>query len=179
MPPATPSASAARARQELLDLLDPLVSGAGFDLEDVTVTAAGRRSLVRVTVDADGGIDLDAVAVISRIVSDALDADAAGTAAGRVLSGSYVLEVSSPGIDRPLSEPRHWRRASGRLVTVEVAGRPVTGRVTHADDGGVQLNVDGASRAVRWDELGRGRVQIEFHRAGDEDDDADDADEEG
>lgn len=177
MPPATPSASAARARQELLDLLDPLVSDAGFDLEDVTVTAAGRRSLVRVVVDADGGVDLDAVALISRIVSDALDADAAGTAAGPVLRGSYVLEVSSPGIDRPLREPRHWRRATGRLVTVEVAGRPVTGRVTQADDRGVQLDVDGGLRAARWDELGSGKVQIEFHRAGD--DEADGAQEEG
>ena len=111
MPPAKAGASAAQAREHLLDLLGPLVTEAGYDLEDVAVTSAGRRSLVRVTVDADGGIDLDAVALVSRIISDALDADAANP---RALSGAYVLEVSSPGVDRPLTEPRHWRRANDR-----------------------------------------------------------------
>jgi ribosome maturation factor RimP len=170
MPPATAKASAAQARDDLIALLGPLVADAGYDLEDVTVTSAGRRSLVRVTVDADGGIDLDAVAVVSRVVSDALDADAAGAAAGRVLSGSYVLEVSSPGVDRPLTEPRHWRRAAGRLVTVELAGRPVTARVLAADDDGVRLEVDGRERTAAWDELGPGRVQVEFNRAAPDDD---------
>jgi ribosome maturation factor RimP len=174
MPPGTANASAARAREHLLALLGPLVAEAGYDLEDVSVSAAGRRSLVRVTVDADGGIDLDAVAVVSRIVSDALDADSAGAAAGRILSGSYVLEVSSPGVDRPLTEPRHWRRAVGRLVTVEAKGFPVTGRVTEVDEAGVRLDVDGTARTVAWDDLGRGKVQVEFSRAGGSADDIDD-----
>jgi ribosome maturation factor RimP len=152
----------------LLDLLDPVVSAAGYDLEDVTVTAAGRRSLIRVTVDADGGIDLDAVAEVSRLVSDALDADAETAGSPRALAGAYVLEVSSPGVDRPLTEPRHWRRATGRLVRVEVAGRAVTGRVTAADDAGVTLDVDGTAQEAGWADLGRGKVQIEFNRAGEE-----------
>jgi ribosome maturation factor RimP len=168
MSPATVNASAQRAREHLLELLGPLVVEAGYDLEDVQVTSAGRRSLVRVTVDADGGIDLDAVAVVSRLVADALDADAAGTASGRVLAGAYVLEVSSPGVDRPLAEPRHWRRAVGRLVTVEVGGRPLTGRITAADDSGVILDVDGTPRSAAWDELGRGKVQVEFNRTEEE-----------
>jgi len=168
MPPATAGASAAQAREHLLELLGPIVADAGYDLEDVTVTAAGRRSLVRVTVDADGGIDLDAVAVVSRLVSDALDADAENPRSPRALAGAFVLEVSSPGVDRPLTEPRHWRRAIGRLVKVEVAGRTVTGRLTAADDSGVTLEVDGAeSRPVGWAELGRGKVQVEFNRPGD------------
>jgi ribosome maturation factor RimP len=168
MPPATASASAAQAREHLLTLLGPIVAGAGYDLEDVTVTSAGRRSLVRVTVDADGGIDLDAVAVVSRIVSDALDADAATPGSPRALAGAYVLEVSSPGVDRPLSDPRHWRRATGRLVRVDVDGSPVTGRVTTVDDDGVVLDVEGSARRVDWSGLGRGKVQIEFNRASDD-----------
>jgi ribosome maturation factor RimP len=168
MPPATASASAAQAREHLLTLLGPIVAGAGYDLEDVTVTAAGRRSLVRVTVDADGGIDLDAVAVVSRLVSDALDADTQDPKSPRALAGAYVLEVSSPGVDRPLTEPRHWRRAVGRLVKVEVAGRSITGRIAAADDSGVTLEVEGsASRPVSWTELGRGKVQVEFNRPDD------------
>jgi ribosome maturation factor RimP len=154
----------------LLDLLGPVVSGAGYDLEDVAVTAAGRRSLVRVTVDADGGIDLDAVAVVSRLVSDALDADANRPGSPRALANSYVLEVSSPGVDRPLTEARHWRRATGRLVRVEFNGRQVTGRVGSVDDSGVTLDVDGTELQAGFAELGRGKVQVEFNRPGEEED---------
>ena len=174
MPPATGGASAASAaqaaREHLLELLAPVVSGAGYDLEDVTVTSAGRRSLVRVTVDADGGIDLDAVAVVSRLVSDSLDTDADDPSSPRALAGAYVLEVSSPGVDRPLTEPRHWRRAVGRLVKAEHRGRSLTGRVLGADDAGVTLDVDGQQQVLAWDGLGRGKVQIEFNRAEDEED---------
>jgi ribosome maturation factor RimP len=164
MPPATAGASAAQAREHLLELLGPLVSEAGYDLEDVTVTAAGRRSLVRVTVDADGGIDLDAVAEVSRIVSDALDADAEDPGSPRALAGTFVLEVSSPGVDRPLTEPRHWRRSVGRLVTSQKGGSTLTGRVVAVDDHGVTFDVDGATREVPWTDVGRGKVQVEFNR---------------
>ena len=162
MPPVT---SAAQVRERLLTLLDPLISAAGYDLEDVSVSAAGRRSVVRVFVDADGGIDLDAVAVVSRVVSDALDERDADFGGAGLLGGAYVLEVSSPGVDRPLTDPRHWRRATGRLVSVEVAGKPVTGRVAACDDTGVTLDVEGAARQVPWAQLGRGRVQVEFNRS--------------
>ena len=84
------------------------------------VSRAGRRHVVRVIVDADGGINLDAVADVSRAVSAALDA--AEEAGGDILAGEYQLEVSSPGVDRPLTLPRHWRRNVGRLVKVTVRG---------------------------------------------------------
>lgn len=155
---------AVAARDHLVSLLEPLVSEAGYDLDDVTVTSAGRRNLVRVTVDADGGIDLDAVADVSRVVSEALDAESDGSAGSRVLAGAYVLEVSSPGVDRPLSEQRHWRRAVGRLVKVDVAGKSTTGRVKGVDDSGVTLEATGRTRVVAWSDLGRGRVQVEFNR---------------
>jgi ribosome maturation factor RimP len=164
MPPATAGASAAQTRERLVALLHPVVTDAGYDLEDVTVAAAGRRSLVRVVVDADGGIDLDAVADVSRAVAAAID-DAAEVSEDGVLAGSYVLEVSSPGVDRPLTEQRHWRRATGRLVSTEVDGSQVTGRVTGVDGDGVTLNVRGAPRTVPFAALGKGRVQIEFGRA--------------
>ncbi|WP_375485364.1 ribosome maturation factor RimP [uncultured Jatrophihabitans sp.] len=162
MSSAKAGASAAQAREKLIVLLDPLVVDAGYDLEDVTVTAAGRRSVVRVIVDADGGIDLDAIALVSRVVSDALDT--ADVAQSGVLAGSYVLEVSSPGVDRPLAEPRHWRRARGRLVSVPAGGQALTGRVVATSDSGVTLDVGGAEHAVAWSDLGPGRVQVEFNR---------------
>jgi ribosome maturation factor RimP len=164
MPPARANAIA-QAREHLMEVLAPVVAETGYDLEDVTVTSAGRRSLVRVIVDADGGVDLDAVAEVSRVVSDTLDSDTPG---GPAFSGPYVLEVSSPGVDRPLTEPRHWRRAVGRLVQVTVGEQQLTGRVTAADDSGVTLEVDGAPREFGWHELGKGKVQIEFNRSGEE-----------
>jgi ribosome maturation factor RimP len=163
MPPPTAGRSGAEARQHLLDLLGPVVEAAGYDLEDVTVTAAGRRSLVRVSVDADGGIDLDAVAAVTRAVSDVLDTDADG---GSALAGPYVLEVSSPGVDRPLTEARHWRRAVGRLVEVPVGDASVTGRVIATSEDGVTLDIEGATRTLVWGEFGRGKVQVEFNAPG-------------
>ena len=150
--------------RHLSELLGPVVAATGADLEEVTVTAAGRRSVVRVVADRDGGLDLDAVADISRAVSDALDADDA------LGESPYVLEVSSPGVDRPLTEPRHWRRALGRRVTVTVDGAPTAGRITSVDDGGVSL--DGAA-PIGFTLLGPGRIEVEFSRPDASDDELD------
>ena len=146
-------------RAELLALLSPVARAHGLDLEDVTITPAGRRRLLRVVVDRDGGVDLDLVAEVSTDVSRALDGS-------EVMGGqSYVLEVTSPGVDRPLTEPRHWRRNAGRLVAATLAdGGTLTGRVTAADDSGVTLDVDGATRPLAWRDVVTGRVQIEFNR---------------
>jgi ribosome maturation factor RimP len=150
-------------RDRLQALLGPLVAATGADLEDVTVTPAGRRSVVRVVVDRDGGVRLDGVAEISRVVSDALDA--LDEAEPGLLGASYTLEVTSPGVDRPLTAPRHWRRASGRLVTAALRdGGTVTGRVVRADDEQVVLEVGGAERVVCAGDLARGTVQVEFSR---------------
>jgi ribosome maturation factor RimP len=149
------------SQQRVRAALDPVVSAAGYDLEDVSITQAGRRSVVRVIVDRDGGVDLDAVAEISRVISDVLDDDAVTGAV------PFTLEVSSPGVDRPLSEPRHWRRAAGRLVQAHVTGEgSVTGRVVDADDRGVTFDVGGDKRTIAYDVLGAGKVQVEFNRGG-------------
>ena len=165
----------ARSAQRLHDLLDPVVSAAGYELVELSVSAAGRRSLVRVTVDGDAGIDLDAVADVSRLISTTLDDN------DDAFAGPFVLEVSSPGIDRPLTEPRLWRRALNRLVSVAVNGasEPTVGRVTQLDDDGITLDVDGQARRLSWAEVGTGRVQVEFSRPGEKakgGDHSDDAD---
>ena len=158
----------ASPRDHLMKLLEPVVSAEGLDLEDVTVTQAGKRRLLRVIVDRDGGVSLDDVADVSRVVSAALDdTNAMGQSA-------YSLEVSSPGVDRPLTEPRHWRRAAKRLVKAEMRdGSVVEGRVCSADENGVELDVDGADRRFDYQDLTRGRVQVEFRRFDDEDVDGD------
>ncbi|MEV4655613.1 ribosome maturation factor RimP [Micromonospora sp. NPDC049301] len=182
----------AARRTRLRAVIEPVVNGVGYDLEDLSVSRAGRRHVVRVIVDADGGIDLDAVADVSRAVSAALDA--AEETGGDIVAGEYQLEVSSPGVDRPLTLPRHWRRNVGRLVKVTVRGaaalpgqrgeqptgdRQLTGRVVGADDEGVQLETDDGRASWAYAQLGPGRVQVEFTRLAElgEPDEFDDADE--
>lgn len=158
-------ASASAQRERLATAIEPAVAAAGCDLEEVVVSPAGRRKVVRVVVDADGGVSLDDVAEVSRAVAGVLDQhdDLLG-------ASPYVLEVTSPGVDRPLSEPRHWRRAVGRLVEVPVAGRTVRGRVVGAGDDAVELDTGAARERHPYAELGRGRVQVEFGRAEREED---------
>ncbi len=155
--------SGAAQRERLATVIGPAIAAVGCDLEQVTVSPAGRRKVVRVVVDADSGISLDEVSAVSRAVTEVLDAR------DTELFGDspYVLEVTSPGVDRPLTEPRHWRRAVGRLVEVPVDGATVRARVAAADDDGVELADEAGTRGRHgWAALGRGVVQIEFGRPG-------------
>ena len=150
--------------RRLAGLIEPAVAAAGMDLESVRVTVAGRRRLVRVVVDSDHGVTLDDAADISREVSAVLDA---ANALGEV---PYTLEVSSPGVDRPLTAPSHWRRAAGRLVRVKVTGEgSVEGRVVGADHDGVTLGLAGSERRFGYGDLGAGAIQVEFGRVPDAD----------
>lgn len=145
----------------LSQLLAPVVEREGHDLEGLEVTPAGRRRVVRVLVDRDGGISLDDVADVSRALSEALDDIDAREPA--LLGGAYVLEVSSPGVDRPLTQPRHWRRNVGRLVRVAMQdGSDLTGRLTAAGETTVVLDDE---RELPLDQVRRGQVQVEFARA--------------
>ncbi|HEX3930977.1 MAG TPA: ribosome maturation factor RimP [Nocardioides sp.] len=139
-------------------LRDPL-SALGLDLEAVELTPAGKRRVLRVAVDKDGGVTLDDIAEATRAVSAQLDeGDVMGEQA-------YTLEVTSRGVDRPLTEPRHWRRNHDRLVRARLQdGSEVTGRVGDSDDAGVTLDVSGAGRRVAYAEVARALVQVEFNR---------------
>ena len=141
----------------IADVIGPVIAAAGMDLESVRVSAAGRRRLLRVVVDSDRGVSLDDAAAISRNLSAALDATPV------MGDFPYTLEVSSPGVDRPLTDPRHWRRAVGRLVQVTAADAgPISGRVLAADSDGVTLDVAGDHRRFGYAALGAGAIQVEF-----------------
>ena len=144
-------------------VLSPVVAEQGFDLEAVEVQPAGRRRLVRVLVDRDGGITLDDVAALTSLLSQTLDAtDAMG-------EQPYVLEVSSPGVGRPLTLPRHWRRNRDRKVSVTTSdGSTMTGRIAASDDSGVTLverSTDGRAledRTFAYAEIADAHVEVEF-----------------
>jgi ribosome maturation factor RimP len=143
----------------LAGLLAGPIEALGLDLEAVDLSRAGKRSVLRVAVDKDGGVDMDDIAAATVEVSRVLDdSDAMGNSA-------YTLEVSSPGVDRPLTLPRHWRRNAGRLVKVSLADdTEVTGRIVDTDETGAGLDVDGTARRVDFADVTRARIQIEFKR---------------
>jgi ribosome maturation factor RimP len=144
----------------LENFLRPIVEQFGCDLEAADIAPAGRRRLLRVLVDRDGGITLDDVADVTRAISKALDVD------DIMGEGAYTLEVSSPGVDRPLTLPRHWRRNTDRLVAVTLtAGGKVTGRIKSASDEAAELDVNGKRRTVAYADVAKAKVQIEFNRA--------------
>jgi ribosome maturation factor RimP len=144
------------------ELHDPL-SAIGLDVEAVELTPAGRRRILRVAVDKDGALTLDDVADATKEVSRILDAsDVMGEQA-------YTLEVTSRGVDRPLTLPRHWRRNADRLVKVSLEdGGEVIGRIGTSDDDSVTLHVDGdvdgEQRRLAYQDIAKAKVQIEFNR---------------
>ena len=133
------------------------VQEAGFDLDSLEQVRAGRRRLVRVIVDSDAGVGLDDITTVSRAVACALDER------DDLLAGPYTLEVTSPGVDRPLTQPRHWRRNRLRLVRATISGEgELLGRVGDCDDESVTLLVAGALRRVCYATLDRAVVEVEF-----------------
>ncbi|MFI6150098.1 ribosome maturation factor RimP [Streptomyces sp. NPDC051109] len=146
-------------------LLEPLVAAKGLDLEDIEMSKAGKRRMLRVIVDSDEGVELDACAELSREVSDQLDeSDVMG-------EDEYVLEVSSPGADRPLTEHRHYVRAIDRLVKFQLAeGGELIARILDVDDEGMDLEVPGVkgrkatARRIAFTDIAKARVEIEFNR---------------
>lgn len=152
----------ADAKDRLTAELTGPMSTLGLDLEAVDLSTAGKRRVLRIAIDKDGGVTMDDIADATREVSRALDeTDVMGQMA-------YTLEVSSPGVDRPLTLPRHWRRNAGRLVKVTLTdGDPVTGRLTTSDDDGAVLDVEGEERRVSYADVKKAKVEIEFKKGDD------------
>lgn len=143
--------------QRLTALLGSPLGELGLDLEAVELSSAGKRRVLRIAVDKDGGVSMDDIAEATREVSRHLDeSDVMG-------AQPYTLEVSSRGVDRPLTLPRHWRRNAGHLVKVTgTDGTAVEGRIGEGDDTGVTLVVDGEERRLAYDGIDKARIQVEF-----------------
>ncbi|MFZ2510484.1 MAG: ribosome maturation factor RimP [Gordonia sp. (in: high G+C Gram-positive bacteria)] len=150
-------------------VVEPLVVGLGYDLEGVEVSGSGARRDVRITVDRDGGASLDDIAAVSRSLSDAFDETDLFDDVD-----VYDLEVSTPGIGAPLTQPRHWRRARGRKVAVtrgdQSTGEQTVGRVADVDDDTVTLLHNDKGRmstvAVPLADITRAVTEVDFTRPG-------------
>lgn len=155
-------------RERIAAVVEPLLAEYALELDDLEIVPAGKRSVLRITVDGDGphghGPLLDDIAQATRGLSEALDDS--GVAGER----AYTLEVSSRGTSRPLTRPAHWRRNRGRLV--EVDGQTpgsedvakVTGRISETDETGVVLNVDGEQQRWEFEQISKAVVQVELNR---------------
>jgi len=152
-----------KQKEAVIEVLVPVVEAQGFFLEDVDLRAVGRRLVLRILVDTQSGVNLDDVANASRLISDVMDEK------DPFDDEPYTLEVSSPGVDRPLTMPRHWTRNLGRLVAVTLTNsKQLTGRILSIDDGAVVLEFDNKGRKstqqVALDDISKAVVQIEFSR---------------
>lgn len=153
------SANQDATRERIEAELDDPLRALGLDIEAVEITPAGKRRILRVAVDKDGGVTLDEVAEATREVNRVLD--------GSDVMGEqpYTLEVTSRGVDRPLTLPRHWRRNAGRLAKVTLAdGTSVTGRIGESTEEQVTLDVDGGRQQVAYADVKKALVQVEFNR---------------
>ncbi len=148
-------------QQQVLELLDGEFARAGYEIEDVVINASVRPPRITVVADGDDGLDLDTIAALSRTASQALDTLDSGATA------PYVLEVTSRGVDRPLTEEKHFRRARTRKVeAVLTDGSSVTGRIGHTGDGAVHLVVNDRGklsvRPIQLSDITKAVVQVEF-----------------
>ena len=150
------------SRERVIELISELVHAQGYDVEDVVVTSAGKHSAVRIMVDSDAGIELDAAAEISRLVSELFDT------LEEIGETPYTLEVTSPGIDRPLTLDRHWRRARGRKSRIDLAGETVVGRIGTLNDDSVAVVIGGRGgltvREIALGDVQKAVVQVEFSK---------------
>ncbi len=149
------------SQRQVVELLDGEFARAGYDVEDVMIDTAARPPRITVVADGDAGLDLDSIAELSRTASELLDG---------LDSPPYVLEVTSPGVDRPLTHEKHYRRARGRLAELTLTdGSTLTGRIGAVGDGTVGVVVRQARkslevREIALDAIAKAVVQVEFSR---------------
>ena len=153
-------------KDQISDLVTPAVSQAGFYLEDVHVATPGNHRIVTCIVDGDVSLNLDQVTSVSRVISELLDE------AAFMGETPFTLEVTSPGVDRPLTQPRHFKKNADRLLKIiKLDGSEVTGRILSNSDHDVTLTVtvkkETVEQTIPLVDIKRAVVEIEFNRKDD------------
>ena len=139
--------------EEISAVITPAINALGFYIEDITITSAGRRSLITVIVDGDTHLSLDQVTVATKAISEIMETISA------VGDNSFTLEVTSPGLDRPLTKARHWQKNINRLVKVVLLdGSEIKGRIKDVNE--VSARVD--EKNINYSDIKRATLEIEF-----------------
>ena len=143
--------------EEISAVITPAINALGFYIEDITITSAGRRSLITVIVDGDTHLSLDQVTVATKAISEIMETISA------VGDNSFTLEVTSPGLDRPLTKVRHWQKNINRLVKVVLLdGSEIKGRIKNVNE--VSATVD--EKNINYSDIKRATLEIEFKQVG-------------
>jgi len=144
-------------REDIFDKITPIVNKLNFELEEVILKSAGKNTIVQVLVDKDSGITLDEVANLSTKLSDFFDENS--------LMGdkTFTLDVGSPGIDRPLTKLRHWKKNLGRLVKVHSKTNVFEGRIKDVEELHVQLEIKGKLQTFQYPDIDKAIIQVEFN----------------
>jgi len=144
-------------KEDISAAITPALSALGFYLEDVTITSAGRRSMLTVIVDGDTHLSLDQVTSATKAIGEIVES------IQNLGETSFTLEVTSPGLDRPLTKPRHWRKNIDRLVKVVLLdGKEVKGRIKAASE--VSATVDESE--INFADIKRASLEVEFKQVG-------------
>ena len=145
-------------KESIIELIEPVVKKSGYFLEDVLVASPGKSRIITVVVDSDKALNLDQVTSISRDVSALLDE------AKFLGDKPYTLEVTSPGVDRPLTKPRHWAKNVGRLVKViRTDGSEVKGRIVSSNEISAVVENKGED-TILFSEIKRANIEVEFKK---------------
>jgi len=144
-------------KEQVLAVITPAIESLGFYIEDITITSAGKRSMLTVIVDGDTHLSLDQVTVATKAISEIVESIQS------LGETPFTLEVTSPGLDRPLTKPRHWRKNIDRLVKVVLLdGKEVKGRIKAASE--VSATVDESE--INFADIKRASLEVEFKQVG-------------
>jgi len=142
-------------KEQVLAVITPAIESLGFYIEDITITSAGKRSMLTVIVDGDTHLSLDQVTVATKAISEIVEN------LPTLGNNPFTLEVTSPGLDRPLTKPRHWRKNQDRLIKVVLTdGKEIMGRIKDSTESSV--NID--DQTINFADIKRATLEVEFKK---------------
>jgi ribosome maturation factor RimP len=143
------------SKEQVLAVITPAIESLGFYVEDITITSAGKRSMLTVIVDGDTHLSLDQVTVATKAISEIVEN------LPTLGNNPFTLEVTSPGIDRPLTKPRHWRKNQDRLIKIVLTdGKEIKGRIKDSSETSVTVD----DQTINFADIKRATLEVEFKK---------------
>ena len=142
-------------KEQVLAVITPAIESLGFYVEDITITSAGKRSMLTVIVDGDTHLSLDQVTVATKAISEIVEN------LPTLGNNPFTLEVTSPGLDRPLTKPRHWLKNQDRLIKIVLTdGKEIKGRIKDSSETSVTVD----DQTINFADIKRATLEVEFKK---------------
>jgi ribosome maturation factor RimP len=140
-------------KEQVAAAITPAIESLGFYVEDIAITSAGKRSMLTVIVDGDTHLSLDQVTVATKAISEIVEN------LPTLGNNPFTLEVTSPGLDRPLTKPRHWQKNKDRLIKIVLNdGKEIKGRIKESTQTAVTVD----EKVINFADVKRATLEIEF-----------------